>query len=70
MAVSASTDPDCKDGYGPYLPGIEIIPFNNIPALEKALEDPNVAAFLVEPIQGEGGVGVPPNGFLKRSKNI
>ena len=45
-AVSASTDPDCKDGFGPYLPGIEIIPFNDLKSLEKALDDPNVAAFL------------------------
>ena len=70
MAVSASTDPDCKDGYGPYLPGIEIIPFNNIPALEKALEDPNVAAFLVEPIQGEAGVVVPDEGYLKKAHKL
>lgn len=76
MAVSASNDPDCRDGYGPYLPGIELIPFNNISALEKALTDPNVCAFLVEPIQGEAGVMVPDEGYLKkaydlcRSKNV
>jgi ornithine--oxo-acid transaminase len=70
MAVSASNDPDCKDGYGPYLPGIEMIPFNNIPALEKALEDPNVAAFLVEPIQGEAGVMVPDDGYLKKAYDL
>ncbi|MFI5237345.1 MAG: ornithine--oxo-acid transaminase [Ignavibacteriales bacterium] len=70
MAVSASNDPDCKDGYGPYLPGIEMIPFNNIPALEKALEDPNVAAFLVEPIQGEAGVMVPEEGYLKKAYDL
>jgi ornithine--oxo-acid transaminase len=70
MAVSASNDPDCKDGYGPYLPGIELIPFNNLPALEKALEDPNVAAFLVEPIQGEAGVVVPEKGYLKKAYNL
>ncbi len=70
MAVSASTDPDCKDGYGPYLPGIELIPFNNIPALEKALEDPNVCAFLVEPIQGEAGVVVPEEGYLKKAHKL
>jgi ornithine--oxo-acid transaminase len=66
-AVSASTDPDCRDGFGPYLPGIEIIPFNDLKSLEKALEDPNVAAFLVEPIQGEAGVMVPDNGYLKKA---
>jgi ornithine--oxo-acid transaminase len=70
MAVSASNDPDCKDGYGPYLPGIELIPFNNLPALEKALEDPNVAAFLVEPIQGEAGVMVPDEGYLKKAYDL
>jgi ornithine--oxo-acid transaminase len=70
MAVSASNDPDCKDGYGPYLPGIEMIPFNNIPALEKALEDPNVAAFFVEPIQGEAGVMVPDDGYLKKAYDL
>ena len=70
MAVSASNDPDCKDGYGPYLPGIELIPFNNIPTLEKVLEDPNVAAFLVEPIQGEAGVMVPDDGYLKKAYDL
>ena len=66
IAVSASTDPDCYDGFGPFVPGFVKIPYNNIPALEKALEDPNVAAFLVEPIQGEAGVFVPDDGYLKK----
>ena len=70
MAVSASNDPDCREDYGPYLPGIEMIPFNNIPALEKALEDPNIAAFLVEPIQGEAGVVVPEEGYLKKAFDL
>jgi len=69
-AISASTDPECRDGFGPYLPGFEIIPYNNIPALEKALEDPNVAAFLVEPIQGEAGVFVPDDGYLKKAEEL
>jgi ornithine--oxo-acid transaminase len=69
-AVSASNDPDCRDEYGPYLPGIELIPFNDIPALQKALEDPNVAAFLVEPIQGEAGVVVPEEGYLKKAYEL
>lgn len=69
-AVSASTDPECKEGFGPYLPGIEIIPYNDIPALEKALEDPNIAAFLVEPIQGEAGVRVPDEGYLKKAEEL
>ena len=67
MAVSASTDPECKDGFGPYIPGFEIIPFNDLNALEKSLQDPNVAAFLVEPIQGEAGVVVPDDGYLKKA---
>ncbi len=70
MAVSASTDPECYDGFGPYVPGFEKIPYNNIPALEKALEDPNVAAFLVEPIQGEAGVFVPDEGYLKKAQEL
>lgn len=69
-AVSASTDPECRDGFGPYLPGFEIIPFNDINALAKALEDPNVAAFLVEPIQGEAGVFVPDKGYLKKAHEL
>ena len=69
-AVSASTDPDCKDGFGPYLPGIEIIPYNDINTLEKALQDENVAAFLVEPIQGEAGVMVPDDGYLKKAQEL
>jgi ornithine--oxo-acid transaminase len=69
-AVSSSTDPDCYEGYGPFMPGFEIIPYNNIPALEKALEDPNVAAFMVEPIQGEAGVFVPDDGYLKKAHEL
>ncbi|MCU0331963.1 MAG: ornithine--oxo-acid transaminase [Ignavibacteriaceae bacterium] len=69
-AVSSSTDPDCYEGYGPFMPGFEIIPYNNIPALEKALEDPNVCAFMVEPIQGEAGVMVPDEGYLKKVYNL
>lgn len=70
MAVSASTDPDSYEGYGPYLPGFIKIPFNDIPALKKALEDPNVAAFMVEPIQGEAGVVVPDAGYLKKAQEL
>ena len=64
--ISASTDPDCRSGFGPFMPGYEIIPYNNIAALEKALQDPHVAAFMVEPIQGEAGVMVPDAGYLTR----
>ena len=70
MAVSASTDPDSYEGYGPFLPGFIKIPFNDIPALEKALEDPNVCAFMVEPIQGEAGVFVPDEGYLKKAQQL
>lgn len=68
--ISVSTDPTTKGGYGPYLPGFEIIPYNDLKALEKALEDPNVAGFLVEPIQGEAGVYVPDDGYLKRAAEL
>jgi len=68
--VSMSTDPDSYKGYGPYTPGIELIPYNNIEALRKALEDPNVAGFLVEPIQGEAGVIVPDEGYLKAASEL
>jgi ornithine--oxo-acid transaminase len=68
--ISMSTDPDARGGFGPYTPGFEIIPYNDIPALEKALEDPNVAGFLVEPIQGEAGVYVPEDGYLKKSSEL
>jgi ornithine--oxo-acid transaminase len=59
-----SNDPDARDGYGPFTPGIELVPYNNLEALRKALEDPNVAGFLVEPIQGEAGVVVPDESYL------
>jgi len=65
--ISMSTDPDAYTGYGPYTPGFVTIPYNDIPALEKALEDPNVAGFLVEPIQGEAGVFVPDEGYLAKA---
>lgn len=63
-AVSSSTDPDCYTNFGPYLPGIEMVPYNDLKALEKALSDPNTAAFMVEPIQGEAGVVIPDSGYL------
>lgn len=58
-AISSSTDPTCYDNFGPYMPGFEIIPYDDLAALEKILADPNVCAFMVEPIQGEAGVIVP-----------
>ncbi len=68
--VSMSTDPDSYKGFGPYTPGFVIIPYNDIPALEKALSDPDVAGFLVEPIQGEAGVYVPEDGYLKKAYDL
>ena len=66
-AISSSTDPSSKNGFGPYMPGFELIPYNDLEALEKALEDPDVAGFMVEPIQGEAGVVVPDDGYMKRA---
>lgn len=63
--ISASTDPSSKSGFGPYMPGFEIIDYDDLKALEVALKDPNVCAFWVEPIQGEAGVYVPQPGYLK-----
>lgn len=68
--ISMSTDPDSYKGFGPYTPGFEVIPYNDINALEKALDDPNVAGFLVEPIQGEAGVYVPEDGYLKKAYDL
>lgn len=68
--ISMSTDPDAKGGFGPYTPGFEVVPYNDIPALEKALEDSNVAGFLVEPIQGEAGVYVPEDGYIKKAYDL
>jgi len=68
--VSMSTDPDSYEGYGPFTPGFVTIPYNDTNALEKELKDPNVAGFLVEPIQGEAGVYVPDDGFLKRAYDL
>ncbi len=63
-AISSSDDPSSYKGFGPYMPGYDIIDYNDLEALEKALKDPNVAAFMVEPIQGEAGVVVPHEGYL------
>ncbi len=68
--VSMSTDPDARKDYGPFTPGFITIPYNDIPALEKALADPDVAGFLVEPIQGEAGVFVPDEGYIKKSYDL
>ncbi|XP_026497922.2 ornithine aminotransferase, mitochondrial [Vanessa tameamea] len=69
-AVSSSSDPVCYQGFGPYMPCLELVPYNNIPALEKALQDPTVAAFMVEPIQGEAGVIIPDDGYLRKVREL
>ncbi|MBK6397088.1 MAG: ornithine--oxo-acid transaminase [Bacteroidetes bacterium] len=68
--ISASTDPDSYGKFGPFTPGFIKIPYNNLPALEKALQDPLVAGFLVEPIQGEAGVVIPDDGYLKAASEL
>jgi ornithine--oxo-acid transaminase len=66
-AISSSTDTDSTNNFGPFMPGYEIVPYNNLAALEAALQDPNVAAFMVEPIQGEAGVFVPDADYLLKA---
>ena len=68
--ISFSSDPSAKKNFGPYMPGFEAIPFNDISALENALADKNIAGFLVEPIQGEAGVLVPDDGYLAKAKQL
>ena len=68
--ISASTDPDCTVGFGPFLPGFIKIPYNDLDALREAAKDPTVCAFLVEPIQGEAGVFVPDEGYLRGVREI
>ena len=68
--ISASNDPDARGNFGPYTPGINSIPYNNLESLKTALIDPNVAAFMVEPIQGEAGVFLPDEGYLMEAYKI
>lgn len=68
--ISMSTDPDAYKGFGPYTPGFVTVPYNDLEALENEVKDPNVAAFLVEPIQGEAGVYVPDDGYLKKAYEV
>lgn len=68
--ISMSTDPDAYKGFGPYTPGFVTVPYNDLDALANELKDPNVCAFLVEPIQGEAGVYVPDDGYLKKSFDL
>jgi ornithine--oxo-acid transaminase len=69
-AISSSTDPSSTNNFGPFMPGYEIVPYNNLEALEIALQDPNVAAFMVEPIQGEAGVFVPDADYLLKAYEL
>jgi len=69
-AISASDDPTSYKGFGPYVPGIQKIPYNDINALREALSQPNVAGFIVEPIQGEAGVVVPQEGYLSECAKL
>lgn len=69
-AISSSNDPSSYKGFGPYMPGFELIPYNDTIALEKALQDKNVAAFMVEPIQGEAGVVIPDDGYLRKVRAL
>jgi ornithine--oxo-acid transaminase len=69
-AVSSSNDSDSYQGFGPFVPNFDTIPYNNVQALEKAISKPNVAAFMVEPIQGEAGVVVPDHGYLQKVRAL
>ena len=69
-AISSSDDPVSYKGFGPYMPGYDLIPYNDLNALEIELKDPNVAAFMVEPIQGEAGVVVPDEGYLEGVRKL
>jgi ornithine--oxo-acid transaminase len=68
--VSASTDPDSTNDFGPFMPGYQIIPYNDVAALEEALKNPNVCGFWVEPIQGEAGVFMPEDGYLAKAQEL
>ncbi len=68
-AVSMSSNPEYKRGFGPMLPGIKVIPFGDVEALKQAIT-PNTAAFIFEPIQGEAGINIPPEGFLKAAYDV
>ncbi len=69
-AISASNDPSSFKGFGPYMTGYELVDYNDLKALENAIKDPNTAAFMVEPIQGEAGVVVPDHGYLKGVREL
>ncbi len=68
--ISASTDPDSRTNFGPFMPGFQVIPYDDVEALDTALKNPNVCGFWVEPIQGEAGVFVPGSGYLKKAEQL
>ena len=69
-AISSSTDPGSYTNFGPFMPGFQMVPYNNLPELEKAFQDKNVAAFMFEPIQGEAGVLVPDEGYISGIRKL
>jgi len=69
-AISSSTDPLSTTHFGPFMPGFLLVPYNDLEALEAQLDDPNVAGFMIEPIQGEAGVVVPDDGYLKTAHEM
>ncbi len=69
-AISSSTDPSSYKDFGPFMPGFEIVPYNDLLALEKAFQDTTIAAFMFEPIQGEAGVVVPDEGYISGIRNL
>ncbi len=68
--ISASTDPSARKGFGPFMPGFEIVDYDNVAALEKALANPNICGLWIEPIQGEAGVFMPMDGYLKAAEDL
>ena len=68
--ISSSDDPSSYEGFGPYMPGYDLIPYDDLESLERELKDPNVAFFMVEPIQGEAGVIVPSDGYLSGVRKL
>ncbi|HLT72873.1 MAG TPA: ornithine--oxo-acid transaminase, partial [Cyclobacteriaceae bacterium] len=68
--ISASTDPDSRGGFGPFMPGIEVVEYDDTAALAKVLRNPNVCGLIVEPIQGEAGVFVPHEGYLREAREL
>jgi len=68
--ISASTDPDATKNFGPFMPGYQVIPYDDIETLEQTIQNPNVCAFWVEPIQGEAGVFIPSEGYLKKASEL